>query len=59
MFRMLRRYKKIKEDSRFSSAEDRGHYSICSDSVAKLLSFIFFYLHLSPFIYNASGACES
>ena len=56
---MLRRYRKIKEDSRFSAAEDRGHNSVCVDSVAKLMSFISFYLLLTPFIYEASGACES
>ena len=39
---MFSRYKKIKEDSRFSAAEDRGHYSDIDDSVVKLLSFIFF-----------------
>ena len=56
---MFSRYKKIKEDSRFSAAEDRGHYSDIDDSVVKLLSFIFFYLLLTPFIYKASGACET
>ena len=49
-FRMLRRYRKIKEDSRYSAAEDRGQYSVSSDSAAKLMSFIFFYLLLSPSI---------
>ena len=56
---MLRRYRKIEVDSRFSAAEDRGHYSICGDSAEKQLSFIFFYILLTPFIYRASGACES
>ena len=56
---MLRRYRKIKEDSRISAAEDRGHYSISVDSAAKLMSFISFFLLLTPFIYKASGACES
>ena len=56
---MFRRYKKIDVDSRFPAAEDRGHYSVCGDSAEKLLSFISFYLHLSPFIYRASEACES
>ena len=49
---MLSRYRKIKEDSRFSAAEDRGHYPVCGDSAAKLTSFISFYLLLSPFIYK-------
>ena len=56
---MLSRYRKIKEDSRFSAAEDRGQYSVCGDSAVKLMSFIFLYLLLSPSIYKASGACES
>ena len=37
---------KIKVDSRFSAAEDRGRYSVCGYSAAKLLSFIFFSLDL-------------
>ena len=49
---MLRRYRKITEDSRFSAAEDRGHYSDIDDSVVKLLSFISFYLLLSSSIYK-------
>ena len=44
---MLSRYRKIKVDSRFSAAEDRGRYSVCGDSAAKLLSFISLYLLLS------------
>ena len=56
---MLSRYKKIEVDSRFSAAEDRGHYSVCGNSAAKQTSFISFYLLLTPFIYRASGACES
>jgi hypothetical protein len=44
---MLRRYRKIKEDSRLSAAEDRRRYSVCGDPAAKLMSFIFFYLLLS------------
>ena len=51
--------RKIKEDSRFSAAEDRGRYSVSSDSAAIQMSFIFFYLLLTPFNYMASGACES
>ncbi len=50
---------KIEVDSRLSAAEDRGRYSVCGYSAAKLLSFIFFYLLLTPFIYKASEACES
>ena len=56
---MFRRYRKIKGDSRFSAAEDRGRYSVCGDSAAKLLSFISFYLLLTPFIYKASEAYEN
>jgi len=56
---MLRRYRKIKVDMPLFSGEDRGRYSVCNHSAAKLLSSISFYLHLSPFIYKASGACES
>ncbi len=56
---MLSRYKKIKEDSRFSATEDRGRYSICSVSAVKQLSFISFYLLLTSSIYKAGGACES
>jgi hypothetical protein len=55
---MLRRYRKIKEDMPHFSGEDRGQYSVCNLSAAKPLSFISFYLHLSPFNYKASGACE-
>ena len=67
---MLRRYRKIKGDMPLSSGErlrvgelcsgmDRGRYSVCNHSAAKLmdnspLSFISFYLHLSPFIYKAN-----
>ena len=36
---MFSRYKKIKEDSRFSAAEDRGHYSDIDDSVVKTIVF--------------------
>jgi hypothetical protein len=67
---MLRRYRKIKEDMPLFSGErlrvgelcsgmDRGQYSVCKLSAAKPLSYISFYLHLSPSIYKASGACES
>ena len=41
------------------SGMDRGQYSVCKLSAAKPLSYISFYLHLSPSIYKASGACES
>ena len=67
---MLRRYRKIKVDMPLFSGErlrvgelcsgmDRGQYSVCKLSAAKPLSYISFYLHLSPSIYKASGACES
>ena len=55
---MLRRYRKIKEDMPLFSGEDRGQYSVCKLSAAKPLSYISFYLHLSPSIYKASGACK-
>ena len=58
-FRMLRRYRKIEVDSRFSAAEDRGHYSVSGDASVKLMSSVFFYLLLTPFIYKASKACET
>ena len=58
-FRMLSRYRKIKGDSRFSAAGDKGRYSVCGDSAVKRMSFIFFYLLLTPFIYKASEACET
>ena len=50
---MLRRYRKIKEDMPLFSGEDRGQYSVCKLSAAKPLSYISFYLHLSPSIYKA------
>ena len=63
---MLRRYRKIEVDSRFSAAEDRGQHFVCGTAAAKVmdnwcspLSFISFYLLLTPFIYRASGVCES
>ena len=56
---MLSRYKKIEEDSRFSAAGDRGRYSVCAYRASKQMSFIFFYLLLTPSIYGASGACEN
>jgi hypothetical protein len=43
---MLSKYRKIKVDSRFSAAEDRGRYSVYVDSVAILTSFVSFYLLL-------------
>ena len=46
---MLSRYRKIEVDSRFLAAEDRGRYSVCGDKFVKLMSFISFYLLLSPF----------
>ncbi len=56
---MLRRYRKIKEDSRFTVAEDRGQYSVCSVSAVNPMSFISFYFLLTTSIYKACGACES
>ena len=56
---MLRRYRKIEVDSRISAAEDRGHYSVSGDASVKLMSSVFFYLLLTPFIYKASKACET
>lgn len=56
---MFRRYRKIEVDSRISAAEDRGQYTVIGDYAAKHTSFIFFYLLLTPFIYKASGDCES
>ena len=49
---MLSRYRKIEEDSRLTTVEDRGQYSANHHSAAKLLSFIFFYLLLSSSIYS-------
>ena len=46
-FRMLRRYRKIEVDSRFSAAEDRGQHFVCGTAAAKVMSFISFYLPLS------------
>ena len=56
---MLRRYRKIKEDMPLSAAKIEDNTLFCNHSATKLLSFISFYLHLSPFIYKASEACES
>jgi hypothetical protein len=53
---MLRRYRKIEVDSRISAAEDRGHYSVSGDASVKLMSSVFFYLLLTPFIYKESKA---
>lgn len=58
---MLRRYKKktvvspdSQEDNRFSAAEDRRHDFASNDFAAKLLSSIFLFLLISPFIYKAN-----
>jgi hypothetical protein len=59
MFRMLRRYRKIKGDSRLTATGDRGHHSVCNYHAARLLSSNSLYLLLTPFIYRASEACES
>ena len=42
---MLKRYRKIEED--------RGQYFVYGTSVAKLTSFIYIYLLLTPSIYKA------
>lgn len=48
---MLRRYRKLKEDMPLLGGEDRGRYSLCCNTAAKLMSFISFYLLLSPSIF--------
>ena len=48
---MLRIYKNLKEDMPLFSGEDRGHHLACGHSAAQLLSFISFYLPLSPSIF--------
>ena len=58
-FRMLRRYRKIKGDSRLTATGDRGHHSVCNYHAPKLLSYISLYLLLTPSIYIACEACES
>jgi hypothetical protein len=47
------------EDMPLSAAKIEDNTLFSNHSAAKLLSFISFYLHLSPFIYKTSGACES
>jgi len=49
---MLRRYRKIKEDIRLTTAEDRGQYAASSHSAAKLLSFIILSLLLSSSVFS-------
>ena len=56
---MLRRYRKIKGDSRLTATGDRGHHSVCNYHTTKLLSSNSLYLLLTPSIYRASEACES
>ena len=51
---MLRRYRKIKGDSRLTATGDRGHHSVCNYHAARLLSSNSLYLLLTPFIYRAS-----
>ena len=46
---------KIKEDNRLMAVEGRGRYSVCYHSAARLLSFIFFYLLLTPSIFAQVG----
>ena len=55
---MIRRYKKIKEDNRLTVVEDRGRYSVCGCSAAKVLSFIFLYLLLSSSIFSLSAFAQ-
>lgn len=45
---------KIKEDSRLMAVEDRGRYSVCHHSAARLLSFFFFSL-LTPSVFAQVG----
>ena len=47
MLGRYRRYREIDEDSRLTTAEDRGHYTVCSHFASRLLSFIFLCLLLS------------
>ena len=47
---MLRRYRKIKGDSRLTATGDRGHHSVCNYHTTKLLSSNSLYLLLSPSI---------
>jgi len=49
---MIRNYKKIEGDSRFSAAEDRGHCSAGSISAAGLLSFVFLFLLLPLSVFS-------
>ena len=56
---MLCRYKKIEGDSRFQrrKIEDISFLNNREQLPVILLSFIFFYLPLTPFIYMASETC--
>ena len=58
---MLSRYKKIKGDSRLQrrKIEDISCLNIAQFNILMLLSFISFYLLLTPFIYLASETCET
>ena len=56
---LIRRYTKIKGDSRLTATGDREHHSVCNYHAAKLLSSNSLYLLLTPSIYRASEACES
>ena len=57
-FRMLRRYREIKEDMPLSAAKIEDDTLSATILQQVLMSFISFYLPLSPSIYKASGACE-
>ena len=56
---MLRRYREIKEDMPLSAAKIEDDTLSATILQQVLMSFISFYLPLSPSIYKASGACES
>ena len=56
---MLRRYRKIKEDMPLFSAKIEDDTLASGCHVSRLMSFIFFCLHLSSSIYKASGTYET
>ena len=45
---MLRSYMELNGVSRLTATVDRGHYSVGNNHAARLLSFISFYLPLTP-----------
>ena len=53
MFRMLRRYRKIKGDSRLTATGDRGQHRFCIYHATKLMSSNSLFLLLTPSIYRA------